>query len=61
MTDLKPCPFCGGYNTFFDEEFYTVFVYCAACGAKGPPSLGNDINETTKKWNNRPGENNAVD
>lgn len=39
MTELKPCPFCGGtsikeaWQLKLDVEF---FATCASCGASGP-------------------------
>lgn len=53
MIEFKPCPFCESYNLFLDEDYHTVFMYCVDCGAKGPPSLGDDIDPPTKAWNTR--------
>ena len=45
MTDLKPCPFCGGredYEPFEDDD---GFIICSFCAARAPH---------TERWNTRP-------
>ena len=46
MSELKPCPFCGGNNLTIERLMYVVF--CNDCGAEmsGNAPLGN--------WNTRP-------
>jgi len=45
MSDLKPCPFCGGsedYEPFEDDD---GFIICSFCAARAPH---------TERWNTRP-------
>jgi hypothetical protein len=52
MSELKPCPFCGGNVLTCDQDEDTgdFFVGCA-CGVQGPPS-SSDI-EADAEWNCR--------
>ena len=62
MSDLKPCPFCGGSDNYparliMQEVAWASPVYsieCENCGALG----GVDSNEEAaiKAWNTRTGE-----
>ena len=52
MTDLKPCPFCGGKANLEalvvgDDTYHSIM--CPDCGAH----IAEDDGE---RWNNRPGE-----
>lgn len=51
MTDLKPCPFCGGRaewqtDTGPMDEGYWEYIECQNCGAK----------HEVDKWNTRVGD-----
>ena len=55
MSDLKPCPFCGGgaaAQALVNFDGYH-FVGCE-CGAEGPASPSAD--DARSLWNTRPGE-----
>lgn len=45
MSELKPCPFCGGGN--IHEEKKVDLVYCTECGGEFHTDLGGS-------WNSRP-------
>ncbi len=44
MSELKPCPFCGGSN--ITEEASISVVFCADCGGEKDTDMGS--------WNTRP-------
>lgn len=50
ITELKPCPFCGG-RAFVHHPDYGYFVMCDRCKT----SSNNFMSETeaVKRWNNR--------
>lgn len=48
MTDLKPCPFCGGSNLRVGGDDKWVGACCLDCGAVGPDQYGSD-----NDWNRR--------
>lgn len=48
-TNLKPCPFCGGTDLYWDPEICSIL--CESCIACGPTSLMKEIAE--KRWNQR--------
>lgn len=55
MTDLKPCPFCGGQATY-DTNGTAFWVICKECGAKTAITFidgraGKKI--VTDRWNRR--------
>lgn len=62
MSELKPCPFCGGLNQTIEECFnYTfseAFVQCDSCGARSEiednvsPKKAKE--KAIKIWNTRP-------
>ena len=56
MTELKPCPFCGGNNISVKYRSITEAwkVFCYDCNAEGPDSSIDNI--AIEKWNTRPGE-----
>lgn len=58
MTELKPCPFCGGTNVVVDEfwERYDepYFIACNECGASGPYTHKKE--EAIELWNRRVNE-----
>ena len=53
MTELKPCPFCGGKATERYECLNGVFVQCNECGVSTHVSSSVDAIET---WNRRVGD-----
>lgn len=52
--DLKPCPFCGAFNTIIHMEHSGTWIECLHCGAQGPFTYG-DMN-AVKAWNTRAAE-----
>lgn len=63
MTELKPCPFCGGdahlRTTDFTDgcrgfEMRAVYVQCAECGARTIESRREAF--AVEDWNRRAGE-----
>jgi Lar family restriction alleviation protein len=65
MTDLKPCPFCGGEAEFSlgktGDGADWHYLECGECEAMGPRIKYADHNIAVKEalaeaWNNRAGE-----
>ena len=53
MSELKPCPFCGGEAEYLNSET-SEWVECSKCGAKGEIELwGTSGNCVYKNWNTR--------
>jgi Lar family restriction alleviation protein len=54
MTELKPCPFCGGEALLEEGGMFDLVVCKNAvdCGAEGP--YGRDCEEAIAAWNTRP-------
>lgn len=55
MSELKPCPFCGGKakrHTFMK----TTYFACTDCGAEPPIARGDSEDDAIKAWNDRPTE-----
>ena len=60
MTDLKPCPFCGGearilcIQSASDKGFEPglTMIHCTACRASVWPSIG-DEEKVAERWNRR--------
>ena len=52
MTELKPCPFCGGKPITDNPDLCIYAIYCDDCGAylSGDVALGEDVSEM---WNKR--------
>lgn len=55
MSDLRPCPFCGGNAPSVYTSGITGRVFCEDCGAEGPWSPFFDGG-----WNTRAGESTAA-
>ena len=53
MTDLRPCPFCGGVaDAVIPNEFPRYWVVqCDLCGAKG--SIQKGLDGAVNAWNTR--------
>lgn len=56
MTELKPCPFCGGTDlrkssmkNGHDPRLF--YWFCDDCGASGPKKAG--MEGATREWNDR--------
>ena len=55
MSELKPCPFCGGEaEEYNNSDFHDCYrVYCMDCGAE---TQAEEEWNRAKKWNKREGE-----
>ena len=58
MTELKPCPFCGGtvrVNPVTDEMYIRYYIRCTKCSARVEYSLTESFNEdkAVEVWNRR--------
>ena len=52
MTELKPCPFCGGKASLI--RYHNIkggYCYCTVCKTRKPNSL--TIEEAIEAWNRR--------
>ena len=63
MSELKPCPFCGGKAEIEHNEILTLmfsYVVCRNCGAKTGEYRVNSTYSSDEKaieaWNRRAGE-----
>lgn len=55
MSELKPCPFCGGDQLDIGiTGGATFWVECSSCGSCS--ASHDDEYDATTAWNNRPGE-----
>lgn len=54
MSDLKPCPFCGGVSEVGGFDDFTV-IRCSECGAStdGCLTLDHGIEFASELWNKR--------
>lgn len=52
MTELKPCPFCGG-NAVVMNMGYPHWIYCEKCGAKVHGGVFGDVSASVDAWNRR--------
>ena len=54
MTDLRPCPFCGGPGEEWEEEGAVPWIFIKVVGCRRcHASFHNDKGEGVKKWNRR--------
>ena len=60
MSELKPCPFCGGAGSLKTMvSTKSIFAICLACGAIGPfirykhRATDEDIAKAIEAWNRR--------
>jgi len=63
MSELKPCPFCGG-EAELHGDVYSAFIECNYCGASGGTHVslsGNAKADAIKAWNKRHNEVTPVD
>ena len=51
MSELKPCPFCGGTNLRYEQYMRSVYIVCNNCGNTGETGF-NDL-EAAELWNRR--------
>lgn len=56
MTELKPCPFCGGKNAWvaenrMDDLFIGYNVHCNGCGVE--TNYTKDKDKAIESWNRR--------
>ena len=51
MTELKPCPFCGGEAVLCENTDY-AYVYCKECGSQTDESHGT-AGAAVAAWNTR--------
>jgi Lar family restriction alleviation protein len=49
VTELKPCPFCGGDAEICGDEYF--WVTCTSCGVETNGS--HDEEEAVERWNRR--------
>lgn len=62
MSELKPCPFCGGLNQtiegYLEYHFSEAFVQCDSCGARSETEEDDLLKKAKEKaikiWNTRP-------
>ena len=53
MTELKPCPFCGGKAEFRGGSSTTPYIRCKECGGRTMSSY--DSAKLIAAWNRRAG------
>jgi Lar family restriction alleviation protein len=53
MSELKPCPFCGGDARLDEQEIGVHFVHCPACDVDGPWRGQGAKDAIIAAWNSR--------
>ena len=53
MTELKPCPFCGGNNLTTITMYYGVKIACFDCGANVSSIKNNGEYKTLRQARNK--------
>ena len=54
MTDLKPCPFCGGEAEALDlGGHFADYITCIECEADGPRGGHCNLEDAIELWNRR--------
>lgn len=59
MTDLKPCPFCGGkaeYREMMGAECEYIAIHCTKCGMACTKYEGWGAVDMVEDWNRRVSE-----
>lgn len=57
MTELKPCPFCGGSAKLVNKIYeYKYYIYCTRCGVMTANFDSN--NSAIGAWNRRKNDDN---
>lgn len=52
MEELKPCPFCGGEATLYNDGVLK-YIYCTNCGCRTTRFDWYDKKRMVQKWNRR--------
>lgn len=60
MTELKPCPFCGGEANYQGFELNNYCVYCRKCGTSTRKYYASK-DEARDAWNRRVNDGKAAD
>lgn len=55
MEPIKPCPFCGNDDPYWDSQIIdgkeVMFLVCGDCGCEGPTHVDSSI--AAERWNER--------
>jgi Lar family restriction alleviation protein len=58
VSELLPCPFCGGTNIFIGKDYDSeiAYAFCTNCGARGPRVryyVNIPVKKAYEKWDRR--------
>lgn len=53
MSELKPCPFCGGEAEITKASEYQSYALCRACGASSDYDIHENKEDIVRAWNRR--------